>query len=155
MQMCQNATPRMCWSQLLPIEMLQPVRISAVAQHPLKISQPKTGIYTLKVLIFNTVQCFTFVLYLRRGKGKKRQHSALMDCIDKFVEYQSAARSEFLEWEERRQKREEDMEETRRREERDHELRLFQLLAGTHSSSPACPSYSYQCQQGGNDLPEN
>ena len=85
MQMRQNATPRICWNQLLPIEMLQPVRISAVAQHPLKISQPKTGTYTLKVLIFNTVQCFTFVLYLCRGKGKKRQHSALMDSIDKFV----------------------------------------------------------------------
>ena len=86
-----------------------------------------------------------------RRKGKKRQHSALMECI----EHQSVARREFLEWEERRQQREEDIEAKRRREERKHELRLFQILAGTHNSSPTFPSYSYKYQQGGDDLPEN
>ena len=65
----------------------------------------------------------------------------MMECIDKFIDYQSAARSEFLEWEERRQRREEEMEAVRRNEEREHELRLFQLLAGTFSSQAA--SYEY------------
>ena len=103
---------------------------SVVAHHPLKISQPETCTCTLKLLIFNATQCFTFVLYLCRRNSKKRQHSARIDCIDKFIDYQRAAKSKFLEWEERRQKRE-DVEAMRRREEREHELRLFRLLAGT------------------------
>ena len=57
----------------------------------------------------------------------------MMECIDKFIEYQSVARGEFLEWEERRQQREEELEAKQRREEREHELRLFQLLAGSYS----------------------
>ena len=66
----------------------------------------------------------------------------MLECIDKFIEYQCAARSEFLEWEERRQQREEETETNRRREEREHELRLFQLLAASHSY-PSNPSTNY------------
>ena len=56
----------------------------------------------------------------------------MLECIDQFIEYQSVA-SEFLELEERGQQREEETEAKRRREGREHELRLFQLLAGSYS----------------------
>ena len=62
----------------------------------------------------------------------------MLECIDQFIEYQSVA-SEFLELKDRRQQREEETEAKRRREGRDHELRLFQLLAGSHSY-PSNPS---------------
>ena len=76
MQMSQKPLPESAGAGYSKIQMLQPVRIAAVAHHPLKIIQPETG--TLKVLIFNvTVQGFIFVLYLCVD-GKARRGNTVL-----------------------------------------------------------------------------
>lgn len=53
-----------------------------------------------------------------------------MRCFDKFIEYQNTSRKEFMAMEERRLQRQEEMEAKRRREDQEHDLCLFQLIAG-------------------------
>ena len=60
--------------------------------------------------------------------------------MDKFTEFQCAERREYLEWEARRQEREFEVEAKRRREDQQHELQLFQFLAGVHHQPPSFPS---------------
>ena len=79
-----------------------------------------------------------------RQKQRCTQQDDLIRCFNKFVEYQSTSRKEFLAMEERRLQREEDMEAKRRREDWEHELRLFQLIAGglgSYSFPFSGPSY--------------
>jgi hypothetical protein len=61
----------------------------------------------------------------KRSKGEK----AMDRAIEGFVKYQSEADEKYRKWEEERWRKETELDEKRRKEEREHEMRLFQMLA--------------------------
>lgn len=62
-------------------------------------------------------------------------------AIEGFVKYQSEADEKYRKWEER-WKKEAELDEKRRKEEREHEMRLFQMLAQMAKPNPY-PSQQY------------
>ena len=62
--------------------------------------------------------------------------------IEGFIKYQSEADEKYRKWEEERWKKEAELDEKRRKEEREHEMRLFQMLAQMAKPNPY-PSQQY------------
>lgn len=89
-------------------------------------------ITTLVLVLIDIKVSIAYVVTIgppRKKRKVTRAEKAMEKVIDAFLAHQEAAEERFERQEEERWTRETELEERRRREDREHEVRMFQIMA--------------------------